>query len=84
MGYRPVCHALFQQPCKLTHQTVLQSCAVLSRSGGVQLHVTPRTVARQAPPPRGFSRQEDWSGLPSSSAHSAAAESPGGFLDADW
>ena len=26
--------------------------------------VTPRTVARQAPPPMGFPKQEYWSGLP--------------------
>ena len=26
--------------------------------------VTPWTVARQAPPPMGFSRQEYWSGVP--------------------
>ena len=30
----------------------------------VQLFVTPRTVAPQAPLPMGFSRQESWSGLP--------------------
>ena len=30
----------------------------------VQLFVTPWTVAHQAPPPMGFSRQEYWSGLP--------------------
>ena len=30
----------------------------------VQLFVTPRTVAYQAPPSMGFSRQECWSGLP--------------------
>ena len=30
----------------------------------VQLLVTPRTVAYQAPPPMGCSRQEYWSGLP--------------------
>ena len=30
----------------------------------VQLSVTPRTVAHQAPPSLGFSRQEYWSGLP--------------------
>ena len=29
-----------------------------------QLFVTPWTVAHQAPPPMGFSRQEYWSGLP--------------------
>ena len=30
----------------------------------VRLFVTPWTVAHQAPPSMGFSRQEDWSGLP--------------------
>ena len=30
----------------------------------VQLFATPRTVAYQAPPSMGFSRQECWSGLP--------------------
>ena len=30
----------------------------------VQLFATPWTVARQAPPSRGFSRQECWRGLP--------------------
>ena len=30
----------------------------------VQLFATPWTVANQAPPPMGFSRQEYWSGLP--------------------
>ena len=33
----------------------------------VQLFVTPRTVAYQAPLSMGFSRQEYWSGLPFSS-----------------
>ena len=30
----------------------------------VQLFATPQTVAHQAPPSMGFSRQEYWSGLP--------------------
>ena len=30
----------------------------------VRLFVTPRTIAHQAPPSMGFSRQEYWSGLP--------------------
>ena len=30
----------------------------------VQLLATPWTVAHQAPPSMGFSRQEDWSGVP--------------------
>ena len=29
--------------------------------------MTPRTIARQAPPSMGFPRQEHWSGLPSPS-----------------
>ena len=37
---------------------------VLRHFSGVQLHVTPWTVARQAPLSMGFSRQEYWSGLP--------------------
>ena len=32
--------------------------------GRVQLFATPRTVAYQAPPSIGLSRQEYWSGLP--------------------
>ena len=37
---------------------------VLSLFGRVRLWVTPETVAHQAPPSLGFSRQEHWSGLP--------------------
>ena len=33
----------------------------------VRLFTTPRTTAYQAPPSMGFSRQEDWSGMPLSS-----------------
>ena len=40
---------------------------VLSRFNCVQLFATLWTVARQAPLPMGFSRQEYWSGLPFSS-----------------
>ena len=39
-------------------------CAVLSRFSCVGLFVTLWTVACQAPPSTGFSRQEYWSGLP--------------------
>ena len=31
---------------------------------GVRLFVTPRTVAYQAPPSMGFTKQEYWSGVP--------------------
>ena len=37
---------------------------LLSRISRVQLCVTPRTAAQQAPPSLAFSRQEHWSGLP--------------------
>ena len=37
---------------------------LLSRFSRVQLCATPWTAAYQASPSMGFSRQEDWSGLP--------------------
>ena len=37
---------------------------LLSRFSRVQLCATPETVAHQAPRSLGFSRQEQWSGLP--------------------
>ena len=37
---------------------------LLSHFSRVRLCVTPQTVAHQAPPSLGFSRQEHWSGLP--------------------
>ena len=37
---------------------------MLSHFSHVQLFATPWTVAHQAPPSMGFSRQEYWSGLP--------------------
>ena len=37
---------------------------LLSRFSHVRLCATPETVAHQAPPSLGFSRQEHWSGLP--------------------
>ena len=40
----------------------------------VQLFVTPWTVAQQAPPSMGFSRQEYWSGLPFPSPYPASWE----------
>ena len=41
-------------------------CAVVHgvAKSRVQLCATPETAAHQAPPSRGFSRQEHWSGLP--------------------
>ena len=37
---------------------------LLSHFSRVQLCVTPKTAAHQAPPSLGFSRKEHWSGLP--------------------
>ena len=37
---------------------------LLSHFSRVRLRVTPQTVAHQAPPSLGFSRQDHWSGLP--------------------
>ena len=37
---------------------------LLSRFSHVRLCATPETAAHQAPQSLGFSRQEDWSGLP--------------------
>ena len=46
-------------------QNVQKLCVcVLSHFSRVRLFVTPRTAAHQAPLSMGFSRQEDWSGLP--------------------
>ena len=47
-------------PNLLAHLLLL----LLSRFSHVRLCATPQTAAYQAPPPRGFSRQEQWSGLP--------------------
>ena len=46
---------------------------LLSRFSRVQLRATPWTAAYQAPPSMGFSRQEDWSGVPLLSPHLYAA-----------
>ena len=44
--------------------TESQHILVVQSLGCVQVFVTPWTVARQAPPSMGFSRQEYWSGVP--------------------
>ena len=46
------------------NNNITHVCAVLSHFSRVRLFVTPWTVARQAPLSMGFSRQENWSGLP--------------------
>ena len=49
---------------------------LLSRFSRVRLCATPETAAQQAPPSLGFSRQEDWSGLPfPSPVHESESES---------
>ena len=47
----------------IPHLFLILWCEVKSLSR-VQLYVTPWTVAYQAPPSMGFSRQECWSGVP--------------------
>ena len=44
---------------------------VLSRFSRIQLFAAPWTIACQAPPSVGFSRQEYWSGVPSPSRESS-------------
>ena len=46
------------------HVSIIKLLLLLSHFSGVQLCVTPRMAAHQAPPSLGFSRQEHWSGLP--------------------
>ena len=61
MGQRLACphpmSHLLQHPGEVT------TLCVLSRFSHVELFVTPRTVAHQAPLSMGFCRQEYWSGL---------------------
>ena len=45
-------------------EVLLLLLPLLSHFSHVQLCVTPRTAAYQAPPSMGFSRQEYWSGVP--------------------
>ena len=49
------------EACKLQHQVTVAVVLSLSR---VQLCAAPWIVAHQAPLSKGFSRQENWSGLP--------------------
>ena len=46
------------------HQQCMLLLLLLSRFSCVRLFATPWTVAYQAPPSMGFSRQECWNGLP--------------------
>ena len=47
-----------------TRKMLLLLLLLLNHFSHVQLYVTPKTAAHQAPPSLGFSRQEHWSGLP--------------------
>ena len=46
------------------HDSAIKVKVKVKSLSRVQLFTTPWTVAHQAPPPMGFSRQEYWSGLP--------------------
>ena len=59
--------AVILEPRKIKSDTVSTVKVKVKSLSHVQLFVTPRTVAYQAPPSMGFSRQEFWSGLPFSS-----------------
>ena len=61
LGQPSFTHLLLWVVYVLVCNTVKVKVKSLSR---VRLFVTPWTVARQAPPSMGFSRQECWSGLP--------------------
>ena len=57
---------------KVALELLLLLLLLLSRFSRVRLLATPWTVAYQAPPPMGFSRQEYWSGVPLPSPAAAA------------
>ena len=54
---------------------VLLLLLLLSHFSHVRLCATPQTAAHQAPPSLGFSKQEDWSGLPFPSPIKVKSES---------
>ena len=56
-------HLISVYICTFIHTHML-CYAMLSHFSRVRLCATPQTVAQQAPPSLGFSRQEHWSGLP--------------------
>ena len=56
---------LSPSPSNTSSYLTLPSCMLLlHRFSHVRLCATPQTAAHQAPPSLGFSRQENWSGLP--------------------
>jgi len=59
------CSILLELPFGLIARLTVENYCVCAQSlSCVQLFVTPRTAARQAPLSMEFSRQEYWSGLP--------------------
>ena len=61
------CHFLLQCMKVKSESEVTLLLLLLSRFSRVRLHAPSWTVAHQAPPSMGFSRQEYWSGVPSPS-----------------
>ena len=55
---------LYQCTNKDENKAKSQMLMLLSQFSHIRLCATPETVAHQAPPSLGFSRQEHWSGLP--------------------
>ena len=55
-----------RRSCRSSYDTILYY-TILSHFSCVQLFTTPWTAAYQVPPSMGFSRQEDWRGVPSCS-----------------
>ena len=51
-------------PCSIFSPNCLSLLLLLSHLSRIQLCAIPQTAAHQAPLSLGFSRQEDWSGLP--------------------
>ena len=63
-----VCFLLMQSRQKPTYKrSVKKERKIVKLLSCIRLFATPWTVANQAPPSMGFSRQEYWSGLPFSS-----------------
>ena len=61
MKLEPIIQSEVSQKEKHQYSMLLM---LLGRISHVRLYATPETAAHQAPPSLGFSRQENWSGLP--------------------
>ena len=59
------CNNTMTSPVLTTRQIMSLIWSEVKLLSRVRLFVTPWTVAYQLPPSMGFSRQEDWSGMPS-------------------